>query len=101
MLIGEDDISKDVITLGTYFSMFVYSRALFRFALIGVKLTAQSRRGATGKLEVDFKFQRCSCKLSFLSLPRRQSAWESLLASYRGTCFSSCLGKLFCSFLNQ
>ena len=56
MLIGEDDISNDVITLGTYFSMFVYSRSRFRFVLIGVNLTAQSRRGAIGKLEVDFKF---------------------------------------------
>ena len=56
MLIGEDDISNDVITLGTYFSMFVYRRSRFRFALIGVNLTAQSRRGAIGKLEVDFKF---------------------------------------------
>ena len=25
--------------------------------------------GATGKLEVEFKFQRCSCKLSLLFLP--------------------------------
>ena len=35
MLIGGDDISNDVITLGTCFSMFVYIRARFRFALIG------------------------------------------------------------------
>ena len=42
MLIGEDDISNDVITLGTCFSMFVYIRARFRFALIGGNLTAQS-----------------------------------------------------------
>ena len=42
MLIGEDDISNDVITLGTYFSMFVYIRARFCFALIGGNLTAQS-----------------------------------------------------------
>ena len=40
MLIGEDDISNDVITLGTCFSMFVYIRALFRLTLIGVNLTA-------------------------------------------------------------
>ena len=37
-----DDISNDVITLGTCFSMFVYIRARFRFALIGGNLTAQS-----------------------------------------------------------
>ena len=30
MLIGGDDISKDVITLGTYLSMFVYICARFR-----------------------------------------------------------------------
>ena len=55
MLIGEDDISNDVITLGTCFSMFVYIRARFRFALIGGNLTAQSTE-ATGKLKVEFKF---------------------------------------------
>ena len=42
MLIGGDDISNDAITLGTCFSMFVYNRARFRFALIGGNLTAQS-----------------------------------------------------------
>ena len=42
MLIGGDDISNDVITLGTCFSMFVYIRARIRFALIGGNLTAQS-----------------------------------------------------------
>ena len=42
MLIGGDDISNDVITLSTRFSMFVYIRARFRFALIGGNLTAQS-----------------------------------------------------------
>ena len=42
MLIGGDDISNDVITLGTCFSMFVYIRARFRFSLIGGTLTAQS-----------------------------------------------------------
>ena len=35
MLIGGDDISNDVITLGTRFSMFVNIRARFHFALIG------------------------------------------------------------------
>ena len=73
MLIGADDISNDVNTLGTCFSMFAYILARFRFA---------SRQGATGELEVDFKFQRHSCKLSFLFPPRRQSTPESLLASY-------------------
>ena len=31
MLIGEDDISNDIITLGTCFSMFVYICNRFRF----------------------------------------------------------------------
>ena len=35
MLIGGDDKSSDVITLGTCFSMIVYVRSRFRFALIG------------------------------------------------------------------
>ena len=81
MLIGGDDISNDVITLGTCFSMFVYIRARFRFALIGKNLTAQST-GATGELEVELKFQRCSCKLSFLFPPSRQSVPQSLFAGY-------------------
>ena len=42
MLIGEDHISNGVITLGTCFSMFVYIRARFLFALIGGNLTTQS-----------------------------------------------------------
>ena len=42
MLIGGDDIARDVITLCTWFSMFVYIRALFNFALIAGNLTAQS-----------------------------------------------------------
>ena len=41
MLIGRDDISNDVITLGTCFSMFVYIHARFHFALICGNLTAQ------------------------------------------------------------
>ena len=43
MMIGGDDISNDVITLGTCLSMFVYIRAPFRVALIGGNLTAQSK----------------------------------------------------------
>ena len=68
MLIGVDDSSYDVITLGMCFSMFVYIRARFRFTLTGGSLTARST-GATGELEVEFKFQRRSCKFSFLFPP--------------------------------
>ena len=42
MLIGGDDISNDVITLDTCFTMFAHIRARLRFALIGGNLTAQS-----------------------------------------------------------
>ena len=59
MLTGESDITYDVLTLATCFTMFVYIRARFRFALISENLTAQST-GGTGQLEVEFKFQRRS-----------------------------------------
>ena len=81
MPIGGDDISNDVITLATYFSMFAYIRACLSCALIGGNLTAQSM-GSHGELEEEFKFQRQSCKLSFLFPPCRQSAPESLLTGY-------------------
>ena len=51
-----------------------------------------SQRGATGELEEQFKFQKRSCKLSFLFLPRHQSTPESLLAGY---------SNLVCSFLHS
>ena len=40
MLIGGDDNSNDIITLGTCFSMFFHIRAHFCFALMGGNLTA-------------------------------------------------------------
>ena len=43
MLIDGDDISNDVITLGMCFTMFVYIRARFRFALSGENLRRNSR----------------------------------------------------------
>ena len=42
ILISGDEISNDVITLGTWFSMFVYIRARLHFALIGWDMTAQT-----------------------------------------------------------
>ena len=57
MLISGNDISNDVVTLGKCVSMFVYICPLFRFAMIGGNLTAQStgsHRGIGG----GFKFQR-------------------------------------------
>ena len=53
MLIGGDDISIDVITLVTCFSMVVYIRTCFRFAL-----TAQSKgshRGIGGGIQILFQ----------------------------------------------
>ena len=60
-------------------------RCLFTFALVSpsrwlAEIWQLSRRGATGELEVEFKFRKRSCKLSFLFPPRRQSARESLLS---------------------
>ena len=55
MLIGGYDISNDVITLGTCFSMFVYIYAHFRFMLIGGNLTAQlmgSHREIGGGIQI-------------------------------------------------
>ena len=50
MLIGGDDISNDIITLGTCFSMiFFHIRAHFRFALMGGNLTAQSMGSHSGR----------------------------------------------------
>ena len=48
LLIGGDDLSNGVITLGMCFLMFVYIHARFRFALIGENLTAQSTRSHRG-----------------------------------------------------
>ena len=55
MLIDGEDISNDVIILGTCFSMFVYIRARFCFALIGGNLTVQStesHRGIGGGIQI-------------------------------------------------
>ena len=55
MLIGGDDINNEAITLGMWFSMFVYNHARFRFALIGGNLTAQStgsHRRIGGRIQV-------------------------------------------------
>ena len=69
MLIGEDDISNDVITLGTYFSMFVYIRTRFRLALIGGNLTVQSRESHGGTGGGIQNSKRRSSKLSFSFSP--------------------------------
>ena len=50
MLIGADDISNDVNTLGTCFSMFAYILARFRFGLIGE--STGSHRGIGGGIQI-------------------------------------------------
>ena len=52
MLIGEDDITNDVITFGACFSMFAYIRTRYCFAPI-IGIWQLSGRGATGELEVE------------------------------------------------
>ena len=73
MLIGGDDISDDIITLGTC----LHSRS---FPLLADWRKSDS--SVDRKPQVEFKFQRRSCKLSFLFPPCRQSAPESLLAGF-------------------
>ena len=48
MLIGRDDISNDVITLGTRFAVFVYIHVRFHSVLICGNLTAQSMQSHGG-----------------------------------------------------
>ena len=55
MLIGGDDISNDVLTLGTCFEMFVYIYAHFCFALIVRNLAVQStgsQKGIGGGIQI-------------------------------------------------
>ena len=55
MLIGGDDISNDIITLGMCFSMLVYTHAHFCFTLIDRNLKAQSKgshRGIGGGIQI-------------------------------------------------
>ena len=72
MLMGGDDISNDVIILGTCFSMFVYIRARFRFALIGGNLTAQSMgspRGIGGGIQIPERERDVVASSPFFSRP--------------------------------
>ena len=78
MLIGRDDISNDISTLGLCLSMFVYILACFYFMLIGGDLTAQLTESHR---EMEFKFQRqLQALLPFLAPPPehpRELAWLS------------------------
>ena len=56
MLIGGDDISNDVITLGTCFLNVCYTSARFRFVLLGRNPIARStwsrHRGIGGGIQI-------------------------------------------------
>ena len=57
-------------------------QCMFTFVLVSAshwlaEIWQLNRRGATGDLEVEFKFQRRSCKVSFVFPPRRKSAWRA------------------------
>ena len=74
-LIGGDDISTSVMMSLPLACAF---QCLFTFALAStlcwlVEIWQLCRQGATGELEVEFKFQRRSCKFSFLFPPHCQS----------------------------
>ena len=75
-------------------------QCLFTFALISAsrwlaEIWQYSRRGAAGEMEVEFKFQRRSCKLSLLFPPRHQSTPDTLLASYRSLNFWTIVNLVF------
>ena len=62
----------------------MFLRSLCAFALVSTlcwlaEIWQLSQWGATGELEAQFKFQRHSCKLSFLFLPNSQSPEELAL----------------------
>ena len=72
MLIGGDDFSNDVITLGTCYSMFVYIRTRFHFALIGGNLTAHStgsHRGIGGGIKFQSNFREAVASSPSFSRP--------------------------------
>ena len=69
-------------------------QCLFTFVLVPAlrwltEISQLSLRGTKGELKAEFKFQRRSCKLSFLFPPQRQNAPESLLVGYTITCLIS------------
>ena len=84
MLIGGDDISNETsLPLARFFNVCSHSHSFpLRADWRKSDSSGDASGGATGELEVEFNFQRCSCTLSFVFAPRRQSAPKSLLAGY-------------------
>ena len=60
----------------------LYSRWVPLASVWSEQISQLSRREARRELEAELKFQRRSCKLSFLLPSCHQSAPESLLAGY-------------------
>ena len=90
MLIGRDDINNDINTLNWHV---FFNVSLHAFLLVSAlhwlaEIWRLSKWGATLELEMEFKFHRSSCKLSFLFPSRNQSAPESLHSGYRSLCES-------------
>ena len=75
MLIGRDNISNDVNTHNwhVFFNVCLHAFMLISALRWLAEIWQLSKWAATGELEVQFKFQRRSCKLSFLFLPLIQS----------------------------
>ena len=90
MLISGDDISNDVITLSTCFSMFVYICTHFCFALIGGNLTGQligSHRRVGGGIQIPE--MKLEALLPFpAQLPKRlgELARKQCIKLYPDTC---------------
>ena len=79
VLIGGDDFSNDVITLGTCYSMFVYIRTRFPFPLIGGNLTAQStgsHRGIGGGIKFQSSFREVVASSPSFSRPAAERPGE-------------------------
>ena len=70
MLLGEDDITDDVITFGPCFEVFVYIRADWR------KSDNSVDREPQGIWWWSIKFHRCSCKSPSFSCPAGRALGE-------------------------
>ena len=109
MLIGRDDISNDVITLGTCFHVFYnvcYIHAGFHLVLIGGNLTAQltgSHRGIGGGILIpETQLQVLLIIVSFLFPPHCQSVPISKChAQLTKDSFSSPVGNVYSWFLSE
>ena len=73
---GSDNISNDGITLGTCFSMFVYIRARFRFALSCRNMTAQST-GSHRRWRWNINYRDVVASSPFFFRPATRSSWRS------------------------